>query len=528
MSNPFWRSQTNPYQSYPDLATANSEEAPSQEHGSAQAEPILAEDWPHMAFAPAGQPPAGHFRPGAEGDEADGVDGAGADPLDRGDWWVDDAPARPQAGNVPSRGAGPGNPAAHIFDFHLPEETSQTVHALHAHAEFLLDEMEMAGADQDALAPEPTPEPTPSPGTSGPSDANFAPLPGEEPLPVPGQNGLTDPAPAAYVRRRGIHSQVLPETELPTIRNRPAPALKQADPEWEEFDLTGRSAPSPAQPILPLYEPILSPKPINAQADPARSRPAQPTTPERARRKEQSPPVSVTSDQAIALSAEIELVTEEVNQLQRERREITGHALSLLEEARRIVRNQPERLGRAEYNLRQVRGILERTHESRRRSVRNMVQIFFYLSLCLGLCVAGVIGLVRYPLWVDDYLQSVVENPLLRTHSLHLLWTLLGGATGGVIGAIFGVVGQQRSGVDFDRQYVVRYLIQPIMGILLALLTYFILLSIFNNLSIDLASQPQMRWIPVGIATVAGIWQQVVYSLLYRLVSLLSFRPRRR
>lgn len=452
------------------------------------------------------------------------------EPLD-GEWWSNATPQRgrgdaARAESDAFRRDEPA-PAARIFDFHLPSETSQAVHALHAHAEFLLDEMEMAGADQDALAQPSAPRPGDAPG--------LAPIGEELPASPSAQaDGPADPSPGAYVRRRDIHSQVLPETELPTIHNRPAPRMSPpaarsqweegewAEVEWEEFDLSAAPNRPAPQPILPVYEPVLSAKPINARPESGFSSLSRPGA------GEQVQPISVTSDQAIALRTEIDLLMEEVNLLQQARREITGHALSLLEEAQRIVRTQPERLGRAEYNLRQVRGILERAYESRRRSVRNMVQIFLYLALVLGLCVAGIISLVRYPVMVDGYLQAVVENPLLRAHSLHLLWTVLAGATGGVIGAIFGVVSQQRTGVDFDRQYVVRYLVQPLMGGLLGLLTYFIVLSFFNNLAIDLTSQPQMRWIPVGIATVAGLWQQVVYSLLYRLFSLLSFRSRRR
>ncbi len=376
------------------------------------------------------------------------------------------------------------NGADTIFDFSLPDRSAQEVADLQRRADYLLDEMEMGGAARSAWAgDEGYGEPSVRNGHSAEAyNGN-----GHAQSPV---GRFDDPVPAEP------QSQVAPETVLPSIKSRPSAATSRSD---EEFIL----APKPKAPESPLLKPR--------------------------RHTAISTPVSgIDPGEAQRMEEEITQLYNQINRLQQSRRDITGHALSLLREARTIIISQPERLGRAEYNIRQVHTILQRTRENRRRSTRNGIFLLLYLSLWLALCAGGITALFLYQ---GDLLTLVGANNSANSgaarHLLPLSWTVLLGGTGGVVGAMVSLVGLMRDGQEFDSQYMVRYVIQPVMGVVLAISVYGLALIFFGLVDMDLTARTLTQWVPPAVALPVGLWQEGVYSMLYRFSRIFRFGRRR-
>lgn len=420
----------------------------------------------------------------------------------------------------PSRNGSQPEPSAPAG---LTERTAEQLAALQKQAEFVLDEIWMGGADwaatgqADAASPTQAP-PTPTEDSAPASGDNAAPLNEEI------NSLLTADAPP---------SEVWPEEELPTIQARrtpqppglPSPAQTFSQPP-QATNAPGGSAPSPTAPApgqpggdLP---PVPAPPSSSVLDTPVSPSPLLPKAPAEAT-------ASLSAADRQVMEEEILELYNAVNRILATRREITGHALSLLREANEIITAQPQRLARAEYNLQQVRQILARAQAGRRESRRYAVRTF--LELIVWVTVLGTVGagLLLYPLDAARIAAAVAaETGLSSPHTFPVLWAAVLGGIGGSLGAALSLADHLRTGQEFDRQYALRSTIQPLMGILLGLLFYFLFAVIFSALGFAITSNRLSAYLPAAIALPIGLWQEGVYALVFRLTRLLSFQRRRR
>lgn len=237
-----------------------------------------------------------------------------------------------------------------------------------------------------------------------------------------------------------------------------------------------------------------------------------------------------------SLSSDAELIEEEIaglydaiERFRETRRENTGHALSLLREAREIIIGQPHRIERAQYNIQQARQIIERAKSGRSRSrgiaLRTFGLILLWLTALGGLGAA----LYLYPLEVDKVNLLISSSTGWNTfHYIALLWTVAAGGIGGCLGTVSFLFERMRVHEDFDRQYILRAVIQPLMGILLGLISYWLLVILFNSLNASIIGHPVTSYLPAAIALPVGLWQVYVYAAIFRVTRLLSFQRRRR
>ena len=237
-----------------------------------------------------------------------------------------------------------------------------------------------------------------------------------------------------------------------------------------------------------------------------------------------------------SLSAEAQLIEEEIaglyeaiDRFRETRRENTGHALSLLREAREIILGQPQRIERAQYNIQQAKQIIERAKLSRSRSRGIAFRTFGLLILWLaGLGGLGA-ALYLYPLDVNEIIGLISSNTGWNTsHYYPLLWTVATGGIGGCLGAISFLFERMRVHEEFDRQYILRSMIQPLMGIVLGLIAYGLLVVLFNSLDASIIGHPVTAYLPAALALPIGIWQVYVYAAIFRITRLLTFQRRRR
>ena len=239
-------------------------------------------------------------------------------------------------------------------------------------------------------------------------------------------------------------------------------------------------------------------------------------------------PESLSAD-AQLIEEEILFLYEAIDRFRETRRENTGHALSLLREAREIISSQPNRMERAQYNIQQARQIIERARISRRRSRGIALRTFSLLILWLaGLGGLGA-ALYLYPLDVNEIIETVSSSTGWNTsHYYPLLWTVATGGIGGWLGTVSFLFERMRVHEEFDRQYILRSLIQPLMGVILGLIAYWLLAALFNSLNGSIIVHPVTTYLPAAAALPIGIWQVYVYAAIFRITSLLTFQRRRR
>ena len=387
---------------------------------------------------------------------------------------------------------------------------------LQRQAEFLLDEMALSGADSHAADAD----------LAGPARAAGP----EETVLARLQAEIT-----TFIELGQSRSVILPESKLPPVRSKPQD-LEPGPVPGKETVPTSRSR-GLNEPVLTLEEATKPPpQPAPPESPQPGIRPMAGTWPSQLQGSapqhpnvRELPPLSVVDLEARKLEEEIATLYEEVNRILTHRPELTNHALALLREARTIVKSQPERMGKAEYNIRQVRSLLDRARETRAQARMYGARLMVYLSAWLFLSVAAFAFLFLYRGDVERFLVAFMggESNFTR-NAVPLTWALLAGGIGGVIGAVISLANHLGTGLELDSQYVVRFVIQPIMGLVLGLVSYLLFGLIYNATGFDPVGILAWDLAPSVLALVAGVWQEMVYGLLYRFIRLFQFGSRRR
>ena len=245
------------------------------------------------------------------------------------------------------------------------------------------------------------------------------------------------------------------------------------------------------------------------------------------RHHEDGPAVGQSDTQLI--EEEIVSLYEAIERVRTTRRENTGHALSLLREAREIISAEPQRIQRAQYNIQQAKQFIDRAKFSRSRS--RSIAFRTIGLLLLWLAVLGGLGAVLYlyPVRVNDVIGIVSSNTGWNTtHYYPAFWTIATGGIGGCLGAVSFLFERMRVNEEFDRQYILRSTIQPLMGVVLGLVTYGFLAILFGSLGASITVHPVTTYLPAALALPIGIWQVYVYAVIFRITRLLTFQRRRR
>ena len=327
-------------------------------------------------------------------------------------------------------------------------------------------------------------------------------------------SSLTDhPSPHLFpgpLSPQGTGIQQPRQTEMPDAEDEPTFQSGPDLPNYEESS-------SPAYPIQRIDPPPSSilDRPIGA-APGVFSRQAEPGYDE-------------TPTDAQLIEEEIYSLYEAINRVLETRRENTGHALSLLREARKIISAEPQRIHRAEYNIQQARQILDRARTSRRRSrglaLRTVGRLILWLAVLGGLGAA----LYLYPQQVDEIVEISAARVGWDASFLYAaLWAVVAGGVGGCLGTISFLVERMRVHQEFDQQYIVRSTVQPLMGALLGMSIFGLLAAVFKSLDTSIAVHQVTSYLPAALALPIGFWQEYVYALIFRLTRLFTFQRRRR
>jgi len=196
------------------------------------------------------------------------------------------------------------------------------------------------------------------------------------------------------------------------------------------------------------------------------------------------------------------------------------HMLTLLQEARQILLESPENYVAAEYRIAQVRSTMSRTRESRLQSAHLAPRVFVYEVVWLALLLLGLV----FAASLAGIFTRAGNIAGATASDVFPFWnTLMWGGIGGIIGALYALWWHVSDQQDFDRQYLMWYLVQPIMGVVLGGIVFLLLTGGFLLLQIK-PSDPNAgaRLLPYLVAVLAGFRQNFIYNQLDRLIGLFA------
>jgi len=202
----------------------------------------------------------------------------------------------------------------------------------------------------------------------------------------------------------------------------------------------------------------------------------------------------------------------------------SSSALKLLHEARTILLERPYAFADAELRTQAARTLIYRTEESRKNAGRYWPWLLLYEAVWALLLFAGLIFEGPLGAWIGRLSFSGASS----MQDIFPVWgTMLMGGIGGVVCALWSLWWHVSDQQDYDPQYNLWYMVQPIQGIVLGIIVYLIIAGGFLALQADISS-PQAgkaaQYFPWLIAAVAGIRQTFVYELLDRIIRIISPR----
>ena len=216
-------------------------------------------------------------------------------------------------------------------------------------------------------------------------------------------------------------------------------------------------------------------------------------------------------------------------------------ALSLLREARDISVETPRQFDEAEYRVAKVRAKLEQRKTSGRWSVVYGYPVLLYEVAWFLLLLASLLFDHRLAEFIADITKTTFSDltvPLSLEHIFPYWNTMAWGGIGGVVGALYSLYWHAAKVKDFDKQYVMWYIVQPIMGVILGGIVYLIIAAGFISIQV-LAAQaptfteaaqamanPAIKAFHSVVACVAGFRQRFVYEMLDRVVQVLTPQPK--
>jgi hypothetical protein len=101
-------------------------------------------------------------------------------------------------------------------------------------------------------------------------------------------------------------------------------------------------------------------------------------------------------------------------------------------------------------------------------------------------------------------------------------YSALAGGIGGVIGILYSLYWRVAVKQNFDRQYLMYYLVQPIMGFMLGAVTHLIITAGFLTFNASGATSDITVILQMVIGFIAGFRQRLVYEMIDRIVQKIS------
>jgi len=227
------------------------------------------------------------------------------------------------------------------------------------------------------------------------------------------------------------------------------------------------------------------------------------------------------------LDREIENLYEEVAKELSVNKTDTEFALRTLSEAQDIIFEDARQYDEALYRVAIVKTMIARKRNLRRWSYTWGSAVFFYALVWLVAFITGFL--------LTDTIRTLLDAATSTSDAVlavRAAWfSALAGGVGGVIGILYSLYWHVAMKQDFDRQYVMYYFVQPVMGFVLGAVVYFIIGAGF--LLINFASDPSSdagRVLSSGTVIalqlifgwIAGFRQRFVFEMIDKIVQRLA------
>jgi hypothetical protein len=184
-------------------------------------------------------------------------------------------------------------------------------------------------------------------------------------------------------------------------------------------------------------------------------------------------------------------------------------ALKRLQQAQDIVLEDMWRYEEALYSITEIKTMLLIKQTWRRWSNTWGPFVFFYALIWLALFIAAFF--IDMTAWIAG------------VNIMGIWFAALAGGIGGVVGILYHLYWHVSIRVDFDRQYLMNYLIQPIFGFILGGVIFLIssagfILADAKSLDDSAPLIDGVQRFQMLLGFLAGFNQQVVYSAIDRII----------
>ncbi len=239
----------------------------------------------------------------------------------------------------------------------------------------------------------------------------------------------------------------------------------------------------------------------------------------------------LTTDQERALNKDIDRLYARVTaELPNDKKRTQG-ALATLQQARKIMVESPENYVAAEYQIQRVEALLVSSANSRAWSAQYGRRIFTYEAVWMfGFLLFYMLMNVLWPMISNWLVQMTGLDPTstVVVQAVPFISTLVWGGIGGAVGALYSLwyhISDQR---DFDREFLVWYYTQPLLGMVLGGIVYLLFMTGMMVLQGGSAATDSLgaRLLPSLIAAIGGFRQNFVFDQLARVIEAFSGSPK--
>lgn len=215
---------------------------------------------------------------------------------------------------------------------------------------------------------------------------------------------------------------------------------------------------------------------------------------------------------------------------------IARQSMDLLSEARDLLLlGDASDFNLAERRLNEVRMTLSRVEQTRRWANTYGWGLFVYeMALCV-VFVAVLLFDQHIAEWISlmTGTYTVVNGVAELTKAMTAIFppwnTMVWGGIGGVVGALYSLHWHVAELQDFDKQYSLWYVVQPLMGLILGGIIHLVIVT--GLLALIPINDPSagpaiaVQWFPALVACLAGFRQKFTYELLDSIMKALGRQP---
>jgi hypothetical protein len=220
-------------------------------------------------------------------------------------------------------------------------------------------------------------------------------------------------------------------------------------------------------------------------------------------------------DETLALYKDVpEILTGDANQ---------ARALRLLQEAQDLLLERPRQFDVAKYKVGQVQTLVSWRRNVNRWSNTYGWGIFVYEVVWIAALVWGVFGAAL----VVGGIAGLVGGEPSVAGLLNLWSTMMWGGLGGVIGAFYSLYWHVAKVRDFDKQYTMWYIVQPVIGLLLGALVHLLIGSGFLTARgvTEESETVALSLFPYAVACIAGFRQRFILEMIDRVIQVITPSP---